>query len=66
MTDYVMKKIVAIKKEGAAVLLAEQNAKKATAIADRIYVLEDGRVALRGGREILKSNEIKKIYLGGR
>ncbi|MBI4373819.1 MAG: ABC transporter ATP-binding protein, partial [Deltaproteobacteria bacterium] len=42
-----------------------QNAKAACKIADHIYVLEEGRVALQGGREILKNPKIKHIYLGG-
>ena len=66
VTDVVMRKIVDIRNEGTAVLLAEQNAKKATTIADRIYVLDDGKVALHGGREVLKHKEIQSIYLGGR
>ncbi len=66
MTNAIIKKIMEIKKEGTAILLAEQNARKATSIADRIYVLEDGKVALHGGKEILKRGEIKRIYLGGR
>ena len=44
----------------------EQNAKKAVEIADRTYVLEDGKIALTGGKEILKNPEIKSIYFGGR
>jgi len=59
------KKIQDIKKEGCAILIVEQNAKAATAIADRIYVLEEGRVALHGNKNILKNEKIRHIYLGG-
>ena len=51
---------------GTTVLLIEQNANKALAIADRGYVLETGKVALSGtGKELLASEEVKKAYLGG-
>ena len=55
-----------IQKQGTTVLLIEQNANKALAIADRGYVLETGKVALSGtGKELLASEEVKKAYLGG-
>ncbi|MBO6015838.1 MAG: ABC transporter ATP-binding protein [Lachnospiraceae bacterium] len=50
---------------GTTVLLVEQNAKKALAIADRAYVLETGRIALSGDAAQLMNNDaIKKAYLG--
>ncbi|HEL2459680.1 TPA: ABC transporter ATP-binding protein [Streptococcus suis] len=55
-----------IQKQGTTVLLIEQNANKALAIADRGYVLETGKVVLSGtGKELLVSEEVKKAYLGG-
>ncbi|NQN58731.1 ABC transporter ATP-binding protein [Streptococcus suis] len=55
-----------IQKQGTTVLLIEQNANKALAIADRGYVLETGKVVLSGTRkELLASEEVKKAYLGG-
>ncbi len=55
-----------IQNQGTTVLLIEQNANKALAIADRGYVLETGKVALSGtGKELLASEEVKKAYLGG-
>ncbi|HEL1765778.1 TPA: ABC transporter ATP-binding protein [Streptococcus suis] len=55
-----------IQKQGTTVLLIEQNANKALAIADRGYVLETGKVVLSGtGKELLASEEVKKAYLGG-
>ena len=51
---------------GISMLIVEQNAKKAIELADRTYVLEDGVVALSGGKEILKDKKIKQVYLGGR
>lgn len=60
------KKIVEINEEGVTIMIVEQNAKQATKIADRIFVLEDGKVALSGNRHILKDKRIEHIYLGGR
>ncbi|NQP27213.1 ABC transporter ATP-binding protein [Streptococcus suis] len=55
-----------IQKQGTTVLLIEQNANKALAIADRGYVLETGKVVLSGtGKELLASEEVKQAYLGG-
>lgn len=61
----VFEKIVEINKEGIAIVIVEQNAKRAVGIASRTYVLEDGKVALQGGREILENDRIKNIYFGG-
>jgi branched-chain amino acid transport system ATP-binding protein len=66
MTKEVFDKIKEINKEGISIILVEQNAKKAVEIAHRTYVFEDGRVALSGGKEILKNKKIKNIYFGGR
>ena len=60
------KKIVEIKEEGVAIMIVEQNARQATKIADRIFVLEDGKIALSGNKGILNDKRIEKIYLGGR
>lgn len=54
-----------INKSGTTVLLVEQNAKKALAIANRAYVLETGNMVLEGDAQELMNNEsIKKAYLG--
>lgn len=55
-----------IRDEGITVVLVEQNANQALAIADYGYVLENGRVALEGGgRELLCDPAVKDAYLGG-
>ena len=59
------KKIKEINEEGVTILMVEQNAKQATAIADKIFVLEDGKIALSGNNSILKNKKIEQIYLGG-
>ena len=51
---------------GISILIVEQNAKKAIEIADKVYLLEDGKIALEGGKNILKNKKIKSVYLGGR
>lgn len=54
-----------VSNDGTTVLLVEQNAKKALAIADRAYVLETGKIALEGdAKELLYDEKIKKAYLG--
>ena len=50
---------------GTTVLLVEQNAKKALAIADRAYVLETGKIVLDAAADVLMNDpSIKKAYLG--
>jgi branched-chain amino acid transport system ATP-binding protein len=54
-----------INEAGTTVLLAEQNAYSALAIADRAYVIERGRIALEGDREALLNNEaVRAAYIG--
>lgn len=62
----IFEKIQEINKEGVSIVIVEQNAKSAIEIADRTYILEDGKIALSGGKEILKDPKIKNIYFGGR
>lgn len=52
-------------KDGITILLVEQNAKMALSIADRAYVLENGRITMSGNaKELLTDERIKKAYLG--
>jgi len=54
-----------IRDNGVAVLLVEQNAKQALAIADRAYVLESGSTVLSGtGSELADDERVRKAYLG--
>jgi len=58
--------IQTIRAQGVTVFLVEQNAHRALQIADRGYVLENGRVVLEGsGGELLGNEEVRKAYLGG-
>lgn len=55
-----------INKQGTTVLLVEQNAKMALAIAHRAYVLETGMITLEGtGEELAKDPRVQSAYLGG-
>ena len=58
--------IVTINAEsGTSILLVEQNANQALAVANRAYVLETGTITLSGNAADLKSNpEVQKAYLG--
>lgn len=66
LADEVLAAVRAIVKHGTAVLLAEQNVRKALACCDRAYVLEIGKVALSGATSALRdTEEIRKAFLGG-
>lgn len=55
-----------IRAQGVTVLMVEQNAYAALAMADRAYVLEAGKVALTGtGQELLQDAHVMQVYLGG-
>ena len=52
--------------QGVAVLVVEQNARQALAVADRAYVLETGKIVLEGKAKDLAADErVQKAYLGG-
>jgi branched-chain amino acid transport system ATP-binding protein len=65
LADEVLAAVRAIVRRGTAVLLAEQNVRKALACCDRAYVLETGKVALSGASAALRgTEEIRKAFLG--
>ncbi len=65
LTWAVLEAITAIRDRGIAVLLVEQNAKQALAIADRAYVMENGTTVLEGtGPELAGDDRVKRAYLG--
>lgn len=54
-----------LRDQGISIFLVEQNVQKTLEIADRAYVLENGRVVLEGeSKRLLKEELIKKAYLG--
>ncbi len=55
-----------LKEQGVTILLVEQNARKALAVADRAYVLETGLITLSGpARELARNPAVEQAYLGG-
>ncbi|MGO9702228.1 MAG: ABC transporter ATP-binding protein [Xanthobacteraceae bacterium] len=65
LVDRIFDTIVDLKRNGLTILLVEQNARAALAIADRAYVLETGRVTLSGtGADIQVDQRVQQAYLG--
>jgi branched-chain amino acid transport system ATP-binding protein len=65
IVDRVMEIVKAINKDGTAVLLVEQDVVLALEIADRGYVLENGRIAMSGpASDLRRDPAIRKAYLG--
>ncbi len=63
---HIFKIIQELNKEGMTIMIVEQNAKQAVSISHRTYILEDGKIKLEGGKDILENKKIKEIYFGGR
>jgi ABC-type branched-subunit amino acid transport system ATPase component len=64
--DLVFEKLVEIRALGIAIVMVEQNARRALALADRGYVLDTGRNAYAGtGRALLDDPRVIELYLGG-
>jgi branched-chain amino acid transport system ATP-binding protein len=62
----IFEKLIALRQAGYTLMLVEQNATRALAIADRAYVLELGRNRFEGpGPRLLADPEVKRLYLGG-
>ena len=54
-----------LRERGITILLIEQNVRHTLEIADRAYVLENGRLCLEGEcGELLKSDHVRKVYMG--
>ena len=61
----VFRVIKSLREQGITILLIEQNVPRTLEIADRAYVLENGRVVLEGkSKELLQEELVKKAYLG--
>lgn len=66
LVQQIFQKVIKMNKDGTTVLLAEQNAKMALAIASRAYVLEVGEIAKMGpASDLLADPDLQKAYLGG-
>lgn len=65
LVNSVLEQVKAINQTGTAIVLVEQNARKALAMADRGYVLENGRDRFEGrGEELLNDPKVGELYLG--
>ncbi|MEZ4561556.1 MAG: ABC transporter ATP-binding protein [Thermomicrobiales bacterium] len=65
LVDTIFQIIVDINAQGIPVLLVEQNALKALAIAHRGYVIQTGKIVLAGtGKDLLGNDMVRKAYLG--
>lgn len=65
LVDEIFRVVKELKSQGITIVLVEQNAHAALAIADFGYVLETGNVLLSGpGPELLQNEQVKKAYLG--
>jgi branched-chain amino acid transport system ATP-binding protein len=65
LVDQILASVVRLREGGMTVLLVEQNASAALAVADRGYVLETGRIAHAGtGQALLDDPRVREAYLG--
>lgn len=65
IVEKVLDTVRKINEEGVTILLVEQNIRDSLDVADRGYVLEQGKIILEGkSRELLCSNHIKEVYMG--
>lgn len=66
LVELIFDKLVEINKNGTSVLLVEQNASEALAIANRGYVFSVGEIVLEDtGQNLLRNEKVKKSFLGG-
>lgn len=64
--DELFSRIIEVGKTGVGILMVEQNAKQALSIADRGYVLVNGKNSREGtGQELLSNPDVRKSFLGG-
>ena len=65
MVSEMFQAIEAIQKTGTTVLIVEQNVLQTLEIADRAYVLENGKITLEGsGKALLQNPDMRQAYLG--
>ena len=66
LVDVIFETITRIREQGTTILLVEQNARAALAVADRAYVLESGLIKLSGpAADLARNPEVAAAYLGG-
>jgi branched-chain amino acid transport system ATP-binding protein len=65
MMKVIMQTVRKLQSQGTTILLVEQNAQAALSLADHGYVLEVGKIVIRGtGKDLLVNDDVRKAYLG--
>jgi branched-chain amino acid transport system ATP-binding protein len=65
MMKVIMQTVKTLQSQGTTILLVEQNAQAALSLADHGYVLEVGKIVIRGtGKDLLVNDAVRKAYLG--
>jgi branched-chain amino acid transport system ATP-binding protein len=65
IVEEIYRKVRQLREQGTTILLVEQNAMGALAVADRGYVMETGRIVLSGAaRELMEHDDVRRAYLG--
>lgn len=65
IVDSVYEALGKLRETGLTILLTEQNVLRALQLADRGYIIQEGRIVLEGsGKDLMKNNLVKKAYLG--
>jgi branched-chain amino acid transport system ATP-binding protein len=65
IVDSVYETLSKLRETGLTILLTEQNALRALQLADRGYIIQEGRIVIEGtGKDLMKNNLVKKAYLG--
>jgi branched-chain amino acid transport system ATP-binding protein len=64
--DQIYEVIADLKRQGIAILLVEENASRTIGVADRVYLLDDGKIVWSGSPSEMEENaDLLEIYLGG-
>jgi branched-chain amino acid transport system ATP-binding protein len=65
MMKVIMSTVKTLQSQGTTILLVEQNAQAALSLADHGYVLEVGKIVIKGtGKDLLVNDAVRKAYLG--
>jgi branched-chain amino acid transport system ATP-binding protein len=65
MMKVIMQTVKKLQSQGTTILLVEQNAQAALSLADHGYVLEVGKIVIRGtGKDLMVNDDVRKAYLG--
>ena len=62
--DLIYASFAAIRSEGTAIVLVEQDVKRASSASDRVYCLLEGKVTMQGASRDLDAGELTRAYFG--